>query len=122
MKADIVREEYECGRYCSPNGCMGHDGRVIGISLNGHAFCDQDSYTGDLPLDPVGVEAAVAKAVLILRQHNPEELAELQKDKKRLDWLSQQRSHIHDELDGVLPNMVRAYIDARMEQGGRNGR
>ena len=122
MKADIIREEYDCGKPCTPDGCPGHAGRIIGIELEGHDFCDQESYMGDFPRDIDGVEAAVANAVLILRQHNPEELAELQKDKKRMDWLSNQRSHIHDELDGVLPNMLRAYIDARMEQGGRNGR
>jgi hypothetical protein len=71
IRASVIREEYECGNYCTVNGCGGHDGRVIGLDINGFEFCDMESYTGDWPQEAKQIEEVIKKAVEILnRKHN----------------------------------------------------
>lgn len=66
VRAGIVYEEYECGSYCSPDGCHGHEGRVIGIEIDGFVFCDEESHTGDMPQKYEELAAAVERAVEVL--------------------------------------------------------
>lgn len=73
MMASILREEYECGSYCSPNGCHGHMGRIIGIEIDGHYLCDDASHTGDTPVNQESLEEAVKKAVQILLEESDDD-------------------------------------------------
>ena len=66
MSARLIYEEYECASYCSPNGCTGHDGRVVGIAIDGFEFCDEESYLGDHPHQYKERVAALERAVAVL--------------------------------------------------------
>lgn len=73
MRASILREEYECCSYCNPNGCPGHEGRIVGIEIDGHYLCDDASHTGDTPVNQESLEEAVKKAVQILEENDDDD-------------------------------------------------
>ena len=71
MKADCICEEVDCGSPCTPDGCPGHEGRVVGVSLDGFGFFDEDFVNGDDPNHPDEVTKVVERAVAILNGEPP---------------------------------------------------
>ena len=59
-------EDYDCGSPCTPNGCPGHEGRPVGLVIDGRLLADDDHVRGDDLHEPERLEAVLRQAADIL--------------------------------------------------------
>lgn len=67
MKAEVIHEEFDCGTPCTPNGCVGHEGRIVGLEVEGWGFYEEDYVNGDTPQHPDEVAATAKEAVRLIK-------------------------------------------------------
>lgn len=66
MRAHIERDEVECGTACTPDGCPGHEGRIIGLTVDGVTLYDQEHLEGSVPDDQDKMDSVVLEAADVI--------------------------------------------------------